>query len=112
MKKGALALIVQLAASAALSYAALLLMPVGWLYGLLIWGALPLSAFISALLLARLGLNPYICWLIPPLALTVISLVTMGYVAGGAAVLLTAFLGVVGAAAGDTLNKYHRKGRK
>ena len=75
------------------------------------WTLLPLAAMISAFMSVKAGVNPYLAWLPPPLALTAAGfIVSMGIAPEGGLMLLCAFMGVVGAAAGDVLAK--RKVRK
>ena len=113
MKKYLTLMGLQLAACFTLSAAAFVLRPVSWLYKLSLWGVLPLAGGVSAFLLTEKGINPYAAWIMPPLSLLVARLLlSMGAFPDGAWFLLTAFTGIVGAAAGDVYNKTKRRGRK
>lgn len=89
-----------------------LLRAAGGLYDVLVWAVIPLAGAVTAFLCVRNGVNPYLCWFLPPSAQTLaVLLVTMGYLPQGGQMVLTAFLSLVGSAAGDTANKQKRKKR-
>lgn len=84
--------------------------PVSILYGILVWGIVPLCGAVTAFCCVKKGINPYISWFLPPIAeLIAFALITMGYAPQGGMTLLTAFLSLTGAAAGDTYLKQIRK---
>ncbi len=113
MKRTILLLLSQLAVSLLLSAAAFLLKPIPALHRALLWGLLPLNAFASAFMLVRRGVNPYIGWIMPPVALTCAAyLISMGFLPSGGAMVLIAFLGIVGAATGDSYNKMRKSKHK
>lgn len=75
------------------------------------WMLPPLTALLSAFFAVKRRINPYLAWLPPPLSLTIAGFVaSMGIAPEGGLMLLCAFMGVTGAAAGDVYNK--RKVRK
>ena len=75
------------------------------------WILPPAAALIGAYIVVRKGVNPYLAWLPPALALTVAGFIaSMGIAPKGGLMLLCAFTGLVGSAAGDVYNK--RKVRK
>lgn len=113
MKKAVFLLLGQFAIMAVLSLAAYLFKPIPWLHGVLKWAVIPLTGAASAFLLVRKGLNAYISWFMPPFALAAAGIaITMGLLPDGGALVLCAFLSIVGAATGETCNKYAEKGRK
>ena len=95
----------------ALGTAAYLLRPVALLHTALLWIVLPLCGLGTSFAAVRRGVNPYLAWLLPPLMLTLSSvLVTLGYLPGGGIMLLTAFVSLIGSAAGETyFNRRHKK---
>ena len=112
MKRALTSLLLQFLAALALTLAALLLRPIDWLHGVCVWLLLPAIALASAFLLVKKGLNPYISWIMPPLAMAALPLAVLGYLTDGGALMLTVFVGILGAAAGDTHNRFTQKGRK
>lgn len=84
--------------------------PVSVLYGILVWAIIPLCGGTTAFICVRKGVNPYVSWIMPPIAeLIAFALITMGYAPQGGMTLLTAFVSLIGAAAGDTYTKIQRK---
>ena len=97
-------LLLQFFCCLALSLGAFLLKPLPALHAVLLWGLVPMLGALSAFMLVKRGYNAYLSWIAPPLALTLGALIaSMGYLPDGAAVLLDAFLSIVGAAVGDSL---------
>ena len=85
----------------------------GWsaiLYGVLLWGGVPLAGLLSACRAVQRGLNNYLAWLIPAPCLYAAHRLVWGFAPSAGAGLLTAFLSLVGAAAGQVL--VQRGGRR
>ena len=92
---------------AALSYGA-----AAGLYAVLLWGGVPLAGLFTACRAVRRGLNNYLAWIAPAPCLFGAHWLLWGFSPAAGAGLLTAFLALVGAAAGEVLNqrdKAHRK---
>ena len=84
--------------------------PVSALYGILVWVIVPLCGAVTAFYCVRKDVNPYVSWIMPPIAeLIAFVLITMGYAPQGGMTLLTVFTSLIGAAAGDTYTKIQRK---
>lgn len=79
------------------------------LYGALLWGAVPLAGLATACLAVRRGLNNYLAWLAPAPCLYAAHYALWRFAPSPGAALLTAFASLVGAAAGEVLN---RRGRR
>ena len=105
------ALLLQGLSCFALGLAAYLLRPLAFVHTVLLWVTVPLCGFGTSFHAVRKGVNPYLAWLLPPLMLTLSSvIVTLGYLPGGGIMLLTAFLSLIGSAAGETyLNRKRKK---
>ena len=98
--------LVQIAEMLALGAVAALAEPLGAIvYGVISWGALPLAGAVSAYRTTRRGLNNYLSWLAPPLcAIAAHSLIWI-YPPSPGPVLLCALISLIGAAAGEVLNR-------
>ncbi len=59
----------------------------------------------TACRLARLGLNSYAAWLVPPVLHTVLPWLVIGYPPHAGSAALCALISLIGAAAGDVLYK-------
>ncbi|MBR1820566.1 MAG: hypothetical protein IJ769_02975 [Clostridia bacterium] len=90
---------------AALSYAGSAI-----LYGALLWGATPLAGLFTACQAVLRGLNNYAAWLAPAPCLFAAHYLLWGFSPSIGAALLTAFLSLVGAAAGEVLSQRRPKG--
>ena len=116
MKRYLILLAMQSAVCFAVSLAAVLLKPIGWLYACITWAVLPAAGAISAFLLVKKGVNPYGAWILPAVMPTIAYLVlTRGlYLPNGWSMLLMAFVSLMGAAAGDVYKKRYlrRKNHK
>lgn len=113
MRKYLAALCAQFGICFVAALGAYLLKPIPALHAVLIWGITPIMSGISAFVLAKCSLNPYVCWIMPPLSQTLASLVvTGGYLPNGASILLMAFFGIFGAAAGENYQKIRKTKRK
>ena len=75
------------------------------LYAALIWAGVPLAGLFTACRAVRRGLNNYIAWLAPAPCLYAAHAALWGFAPAAGAGLLTAFLSLVGAAAGQVLNQ-------
>ena len=70
------------------------------------WGILPLVGAYTAFKITRKGNNPYISWILPPVMASFGGLIaSMGYTPDAAGVFVCAFISIVGAAAGDVVNR-------
>lgn len=85
--------------------------PVRWLYMAAAYGLLPLGGAYTACRVVCGGVNPYVSWILPPLAATAAGfLISLGYAPAAGPVLLTALFSLVGAALGDVIQKKRNKG--
>ena len=72
---------------------------------LMLWGAVPAAGFVSACQATRRGLNNYLAWLAPAPCLFAANYLVWGYSPPAGPALLTAFLSLAGAAAGEVLRQ-------
>ena len=94
--------LIQIAAMAVLgALAALSLWASRALYGICIWGLMPLAGCVSAYIATKKGLLNYAAWIAPPVCLALAHLGVWTYLPGAGPVLLCAFISLVGAAAGE-----------
>ena len=73
---------------------------------------LPAAGCLSALLAVRFGLNPYAAWILPPVLCGLLPWAMVGFPPPFGGVLLCAFLSLIGAAAGDVLQKQKKEERR
>ena len=73
------------------------------LYAALLWAAVPLAGLLTACRAVLRGLNNYLAWLAPPACLYAAHYALWGFSPSPGAALLTAFVSLVGAAAGEVL---------
>lgn len=77
----------------------------GTLYAIACWAAMPVLGLFTAYFIARRGVNNYIAWIAPPVCAYLSHLLVTGYAPNSVGpTLLTAFLSIVGAAAGLVRN--------
>ena len=81
------------------------------LYGVALWGFVPLAGLLTACRAVRRGLNNYLAWLAPAPCLYAAHTLLWGFSPHAGAALLTAFCSLVGAAAGEVLNQRDKGGR-
>ena len=82
------------------------------LYVVLLWGGVPLAGLFTSCRAVRRGLNNYLAWIAPALCLFAAHYLMWGFSPAVGAGLLTAFLSLVGAAAGEVLNQRDKARRK
>ena len=70
---------------------------------LMLWVAVPLAGLFTALQAVRRGLNNYLAWIAPAACLYAANRLVWGYSPPAGPALLTAFVSLVGAAAGQVL---------
>ena len=70
---------------------------------LMLWVLVPLAGMLTACQAVRGGLNNYLAWIAPVPCLYGVNLLVWGYAPPPGPALLTAFLSLVGAAAGQVL---------
>ena len=100
----------QIAIALAASMLASLARPLGsFPYGLMMWGLVPLAGMLTACGCVRRGLNNYLAWLAPAPCLYAAHYALWRFSPSAGAALLTAFLSLVGAAAGDVLNRREKR---
>lgn len=110
MKKRMLSLLMQFAICFLASFLMYLLKPVPVLFDILLYACFPLFSLIGACIVVGRGVNPYAAWLLPPVAETLSGfLASMGYAPGFLSILITAFASLIGAAAGDVINKQGKR---
>lgn len=104
---------IQFASILFVSLIVLLLRPIPVIYEILIYGFVPCICMYSAGKLVLKGINPYLTWILPPIGETAAGfLITMGFGPQPLPIMITAFLSLVGAAAGDVMKKAMKKDRK
>ena len=74
-------------------------------HGIALWGLMPAVGLASACRAVLRGLNNYLAWIAPGAALYAANLLIWGYSPSAGAALLTAFVSLVGAAAGEVLRQ-------
>ena len=74
-------------------------------YGVALWAIVPLAGLATACLAVRMSLNNYLAWLAPAPCLYAAHYLLWGFSPPAGAGLLTALLSLVGAAAGEVLNR-------
>ncbi len=106
MKRKVIILVLQFCACLLICLSVFVLRPIWRGMDVIRWILPPLAALLSAFFAVKLKVNPYLAWLPPPLALTLAGFIaSMGIAPEGGLMLLCAFIGVTGAAAGDVYNK-------
>ena len=70
---------------------------------LMLWVAVPLAGLATSCQAVRRGLNNYLAWIVPAPTLYGANLLVWGYAPPPGPALLTAFMSLVGAAAGQVL---------
>lgn len=73
------------------------------LYAALLWGAVPLAGMLTACRAVRRGLLNYAAWIAPPACLFAVHYAVWRFSPAPGAGILTAFLSLIGAAAGEVL---------
>ena len=76
-----------------------------WLGAAMLYVVLPLAGGFTACRAVGRGLSNYLAWIVPPVALYAVHLLLWGYVPPVAPALLTAFISVIGAAAGEVMRQ-------
>lgn len=108
--------IVLLIESAALLIAAVLMALTEWLPSAIsytaLWGAYPLLGAVAAYIATRRGVNNYLAWIPAPVMFPAGYYLIWGYLASPAPMFISALLGIVGAAAGETKNQFERRQQK
>ena len=79
------------------------------LYAALLWGMVPVAGLLTACRAVRRGLLNYVAWIAPPACMYIVHYALWGFSPAAGAGLLTAFLSLVGAAAGEVLNQRNPK---
>lgn len=84
----------------------------GALHAAMLWGVVPLTGLVSACWAVNRGLNNYLAWIAPAPCLFAANYLLWGYAPPAGAALLTAFLSLVGAAAGEVMRQRNDPPRK
>lgn len=71
------------------------------LYDILLWGMVPLAGLLTAYRAVKRGLLNYAAWIAPPVCLYFSHLIVWGFAPSAGAALLSAFVSLIGAAAGE-----------
>ena len=105
--------VLQLVEMLALGLAAAFSLLVGPLpEGIMLWGIVPLSGMLTSCKAVRRGLLNYAAWLLPAPCLYAAYMLVWGYTPPVGPSLLTAFLSLAGAAAGEELKRRVPKKRR
>ena len=75
------------------------------IHAILFWGAMSIAGFVSACIATRKGLLNYAAWIAPPAMSLLGHILIWGYFPGAGAILLCAFISLVGAATGEVLKR-------
>jgi len=76
-----------------------------WVYGVLCWLGMPLLCAASSYRATRRGLLNYAAWVLPPFCMWLGHWLLWGYSPKPGPVLLSTFVALVGAAAGEVMNQ-------
>ena len=77
-----------------------------FVYNVCLWAALPAACLMSAYMVTVRGVNNYIAWILPPLAVLLAHYLAFFYMPSSAGpFFICAFTAIVGAAAGDVKRK-------
>ncbi|MBR2699881.1 MAG: hypothetical protein IKE76_14940 [Clostridia bacterium] len=79
------------------------------LYGAALWLLMPLLGAYTALRAVRRGLLNYAAWIAPPVCECAAHVLIWGYLPPAGAMLLCAFVSLIGAAAGEVLNRQKKR---
>ena len=79
------------------------------LYGAALWLLMPLLGAYTALRAVRRGLLNYAAWIAPPVCECAAHVLIWGYLPPAGAMLLCAFVSLIGAAAGEVLNRQNKR---
>ena len=110
MKKRLFLLIMQLISVFIVSLFSYFIRPAGFIFRIFIYALLPIFSFFTAMKITIKGINPYLSWILPPVAQTLAGfLITLGIGPDPLPVFITAFLSLVGAATGDVIIKTNSK---
>lgn len=69
------------------------------------WILLPAAGFLTALRTARRGLSCYLAWIAPPVFMSAVPWLLIGYPPYAGSMLLCALTSMLGAATGDVINR-------
>lgn len=78
------------------------------LYNVMLWAIMPLAGAFAAYRAVLRGLLNYAAWIAPPVCMFVAHTLIWGYVPPAGAMLLCAFIGLIGAAAGEVRKSQKR----
>lgn len=78
------------------------------LYGVMVWAVMPVLGLFSACRTTRRGLLNYAAWIAPPVCMWLSYRLIWGYSLTPGPVIVCAFLSLVGAAAGEVLNRQNK----
>ena len=79
-----------------------------WAYNVALWALTPLIGAITAFQAVRRGLLNYAAWIAPPACLCAAHTLIWGYLPSAGAMLLCAFIALVGAASGEVYIQQHQ----
>ena len=79
------------------------------LYSTALWLLMPLLGAYTALRAVRRGLLNYAAWIAPPVCECAAHVLIWGYLPPAGAMLLCAFVSLIGAAAGEVLNRQKKR---
>ena len=79
------------------------------IYGIMTWVAAPLLGMLTACRATRRGLLNYAAWIAPPVCMWLTYYLIWNYSPQPGPTLLCAFMSLVGAAAGEVLNRQNKR---
>ena len=113
MRKYFVLLISRFALLFIISFLFYLLKPIALIFPILFYMILPVISSVIGYRMVRKGLNPYLTIILPPIAETCAGfLSSMGIGPDPLPIMITFFVTMIGAAAGDVINKTQKKGKK
>lgn len=113
MRKYFVLLISQFAFLFIISFLFYLLRPFAFIFSILFYIILPVISSVLGYQMVRKGLNPYLTIILPPISETCAGFLSaMGIGPDPLPIMITFFVTMIGAAAGDVINKTQKKGKK
>ncbi|MDO4356435.1 MAG: hypothetical protein Q4E13_08000 [Clostridia bacterium] len=80
--------------------------------GVCLWGVYPLVGAVAACWATTHGVNNYLAWIPAPAMITLGHWLVWGYLPVGGQMLLSALIGIVGAAVGETKKQFDGRKRR
>ena len=82
------------------------------IYGIVVWGALPILGAVSAFQATQRRLNNYLAWIAPPVCTVAMHILIWTYFPEPGPALLCALISLIGAAAGEVVMREKKASMK